>query len=314
MQFRRAANQFVGPWRQYLPMGEVIIGSEAIANGVVTRHTLQRWYQRIYPDIHVPKDCELSLQDRTVGAWLWTRRAGIVTGLAASALHGAEWVDDDVRIELNAPHNRVPRGLVVRDERIADDEITCVAGLPVTTPARTAFDLGRFLPRRQALERLDALMRARPFLSGEVMRLAERYRGARGVARLKDVLPLVDGGAASLPESRLRLLYIDAGLPRPTTQIPIRDEWGRLVRTVDMGWEEFKVVAEYDGEQHQTDRAQYVKDRRVLPKLARLGWDVMQVIKEDRQSDVVARAIRAMQVRGWDGTTAEPAVTQRKCG
>lgn len=295
-------------------MGEVIIGTEAIADGVVTRHALQRWYRRLYPDVHVPKDHELSLQDRTTAAWLWTRRAGVVTGLAASALHGAEWVDDDIRIELIAPHNRVPRGLVVRDERIADDEITCVAGIPVTTPARTAFDLGRFLPRGPALERLDALMRARPFLFGEVMRLAEQYRGARGVARLKDILPLVDGGAASLPESRLRLLYIDAGLPRPTTQIPILDEWGRVVRTVDMGWERFMVASEYDGGQHQTDREQYVKDLRALPKLARLGWDVMQVIKEDRKADVVARAVRALHARGWDGTTDETAITQRKCG
>ncbi|MUL49317.1 hypothetical protein FZI85_10530 [Mycobacterium sp. CBMA293] len=295
-------------------MGEVLIGTEAIAGGVVTRHTLRQWYRRIYPDVHVLKGQELSLHDRTVGAWLWTRRTGIVTGVAASALHGAEWVDDDVRVELIAPHNRLPRGVIVRDERIADDEITCVAGIPVTTPARTAFDLGRFLPRGQAVERLDSLMRARPFLRGDVMRLAERYRGARGVAKLKDLLPLVDGGAASPPETRLRLLYVDAGLPRPQTQITILDEWGRLVRTVDMGWEEFMVAAEYDGGQHQTDRAQYVKDLRVLPKLARLGWDVMQVIKEDRKDDVLARALRALHARGWDGTTAEPVITQRKCG
>lgn len=295
-------------------MGEVLIGTEAIANDIVTRHTLQRWYRRIYPDVHVPKNRELSLHDHTVGAWLWTRRVGVVTGVAASALHGAEWVDNDVRVELIAPHNRVPRGLIVRDERIAGDEITCVAGLPVSTPARVAFDLGRFLPRLQALERLDALMRARPFLLGDVMRLTERYRGARGVARLKEILPLVDGGAASPPETRLRLLYIDAGLPQPQTQITILDEWGRLVRTVDMGWEQFMVASEYDGGQHQTDRAQYVKDLRVLPKLARLGWDVMQVIKEDRKSDVIARAVRALHARGWDGTTTETALPERKCG
>ncbi|MDR3661827.1 MAG: hypothetical protein P4L86_15840, partial [Mycobacterium sp.] len=63
-------------------MGEIHIGTEAIANGVVTRHTLQRWYRPIYPNVHALRDCEPSLLDRTVGAWLWTRRAGIVTGLA----------------------------------------------------------------------------------------------------------------------------------------------------------------------------------------------------------------------------------------
>ncbi|MDV3123969.1 hypothetical protein M1247_03500 [Mycobacterium sp. 21AC1] len=295
-------------------MGELLIGTEAVAGGVVTRHELQRWYRPVFRNVHAPKNHELSLRDRTVGAWLWTRRGGIVTGVAASALHGAEWVDTDVKIELIWDYIRSPRGLVVRHERIADDEITCVAGLPVTTPARTAFDLGRFLPRKQAIARLDALMRAQPFSTEDVLMLAKRYRGARGVAKLKAVLPLVDGGAASPRETWLRLVYIDAGLPRPTTQITIVDEWGRLVRTVDMGWEEFKVASEYDGGQHQTDRAQYVKDLRVLPELGRLGWDVMRVIKEDREVDVIQRAHRALKARGWGGTLRETSFRQQKSG
>lgn len=293
-------------------MGEILIGTEAIAGGVVTRHELQRWYRPIFRNVHVPRDQSLSLRDRTTAAWLWTRREGVVTGVAASALHGAEWVDDDIAIEFLWDYIRSPRGIVVRHERVEDDEIACVAGIPVTTPARTAFDLGRFLPRTKAVERLDALMRACPFSIEDVLILAKRYRGARGVARLKAVLPLVDGGAASPPETRLRLLYIDAGLPRPTTQIAIADEWGRVVRTVDMGWEDFEVASEYDGGQHQTDRAQYVKDLRVLPKLAQLGWDVMRVIKEDREADVVQRAYRALTARGWDPRRRETAFQQRK--
>ena len=81
-------------------------------------------------------------------------------------------------------------------------------------------------------------MRARPFSAEDVLLLAIRYRGARGVRLLKDVLPLVEGGAASPRETALRLLFVDAGLPRPTTQIPIYDHDGNYLRTVDMGWEE----------------------------------------------------------------------------
>lgn len=293
-------------------MGEVFVGTEAVTNGVVTRYELQRWYRPLYPNVHIPRDCVPSLRDRTVGAWLWSHRESVVTGVAASALHGAEWIDADVPIELIWDCTRPPRGVTVRKERIADDEITCVAGMPVTTPARTAFDLGRFLPRKKALERLDALLRASPFSTEDVLMLTKRYRGARGVAKLKVVLPLVDGGAASPPESRLRLLYIDAGLPQPTTQIAIVDEWGRVVRTADMGWEDFQVASEYDGGQHQTDRAQYIKDLKVLPKLRQLGWDVMQVIKEDREHEVIQRAHAALKARGWDGTLRETAFQQGK--
>jgi hypothetical protein len=280
-------------------MGEIFIGSEAVANGVVTRHELARWYRPIYPNVHAPRGCDLTLHDRILGAWLWSKRNGIITGVAASALHGADWVDPDASVELILNCTRPPRGVVTRNERIAQDEICWAGELPVATPARTAFDLGRYLRRREALERMDALMRATPFSIEEVLLLAKRNRGARGVRRLKDMVPLVDGGAASPRESRLRLLFMDAGLPTPTTQIPIFDHLGRLLRTVDMGWEDFMVVAEYDGDQHRTDRHQYVKDVRVLPLIERQGWHVIRVIKEDRDHEVVQRAWDALVSRGW---------------
>jgi hypothetical protein len=283
-------------------MGEIFIGSEAVASGVVTRHELQRWYRPIYPNVHGPRGGDMSLRDRTVGGWLWSKRNGIVTGVAASALHGAEWVDDDVAIELLWNCTRPPRGIIVRNERVSDDELTWVSGLPVTTPARTAFDLGRYLKRGQAVARLDALMRAAPFSVEDVMLLTKRYKGARGVAKLKAVLPLVDGGAASPQETRLRLLFIDAGLPKPTTQIAVYDERGEFVRFLDMGWEDFMVGAEYDGDQHRTSRLQYVKDQRVWRKLGQLGWHVVRAIKEDRDDELVRQAWDAMVSRGWRPT------------
>lgn len=66
-----------------------------------------------------------------------------------------------------------------------------------------------------------------------------------------------------------------------------------------MGWEEFKVAAECDGDQHRTDRPQYVKDMRVMRVLERLGWKVIRVIKEDRDSEVVDRVRLALISRGW---------------
>jgi hypothetical protein len=123
-------------------MGEIIVGAEAVANNVCSRYELQRWYRSIYPGVQVPKGRVVTVRDRIVGAWLWSKRRGVVTGVAASALHGAQWVGDDVPIELLWNCTRPPDGVVVRNERYADDEITRVAGIPVTTTARTAFDLG----------------------------------------------------------------------------------------------------------------------------------------------------------------------------
>lgn len=279
-------------------MAGVLIGSEAVARGVVTRHELQRWYEPIYPGVYAERAQPLSLRCRTEGAWLWSRRRAIVAGVAASALHGAGWVDADIPVELVWSNTRPPKGIVAREQSLADDEVTRAAGLPVTTPARTAYDLGRYLPRGQALARLDALMRATPFSTEDVLLVAKRYPGARGVRRLGSVLHLVDGGAASPKETWLRLLLIDAGFPVPITQIPVVDGY-RALAMLDMGWPELGVAAEYDGDQHRSDRRRYVNDQRRLRKLAEMGWVIIRVIAEDKPDDVVERVRRALLARGW---------------
>lgn len=218
-----------------------------------------------------------------------------MAGVAASALHGARWVGADIPIELVWSNTRPPRGIVAREQVLAD-EVTRVAGLPVTTAARTAYDVGRYLPRGQALARLDALMRAKAFSTEDVLLLAKRYPAARGIRRLRSVLPLVDGGAASPRETWLRLGH--AGLPTPTTQVPVVQGY-TAIAFLDLGWPEFGVAVEYDGDHHRSDRRQYVKDHWRSRKLAELGWVVIRVIAEDQPEDVVERAQRALRARGW---------------
>jgi hypothetical protein len=280
-------------------VGEVFLAGEALAAKRVSRHELRRWHTPIYRGVYVPKGADVPLKDRAVGAWLASGRRGVIAGVAASALHGASWVDATHPVELLRVKCTPQPGLVPRLESVADDEVTRVSGIPVTTRVRTAFDLGRHQRRLEALARLDALMWTQRFSADEVLALGVRYPGARGIRQLRELLPLVDGGAASPRETWLRLLFIDAGLPWPTTQIPACDDRGNLVRTLDMGWEEFKVGAEYDGEQHRTDRRQYVKDARVKRALVSGGWKVDYVIKEDQPTDIVARARRALMSRGW---------------
>jgi hypothetical protein len=62
-------------------MGEIFIGTEAVADGIVTRHELARWYRPIYPNVRIPRGSVPTLGDRTTGAWLWTKRQGLVTDL-----------------------------------------------------------------------------------------------------------------------------------------------------------------------------------------------------------------------------------------
>jgi len=279
-------------------MNSILIGSEALSSGLLTRHTLAVGYVRLFPDVYIRKGADPTLRLRTVGAWLWSRRRGVVAGVAAAALHGAPHVDADREIELIWDNGRPPKGLVVRNETLAADEVTRIAGLPVTVRERTAFDLGRHLPRDEALMRLDALMWRNQRFAEVDVRVAERYPRARGRRQLRELLPLVDGGAASPKESWLRLVVLDGGFPPPVTQYPAGS--GRAVFAfLDMAWPEFKVALEYDGDQHRTNRRQYVKDIRRIAELERNGWIVIRVIAEDNVPDILARVRSALVSRGW---------------
>lgn len=166
----------------------------------------------------------------------------------------------------------------------------------VTTPERTALDLARHLPRTQALANLDALAAATGARSEAALALAERYRGARGIRRARELLPLVDPGAESPKESWLRLLVIDAGLPKPTTQIPVSD--GFMTAFIDLGWEDLKIGMEYDGGQHATDRRQFVKDIRRHELFGELGWLMVRVVKEHGRAFILRRVYDAFGPRG----------------
>ncbi|WP_096867167.1 hypothetical protein [Mycolicibacterium houstonense] len=285
------------------------VGSAAVAAGHLTRGQLRSRYRPIYRDVYVPREHQTRLRDRVVGVAL-TSPDAVIAGLAASAMHGARWVDDTAPVELIATV-RPQRGLIVRRETAHQDEVMTVGGIRVTTPARTVFDLGRHLTRDRAVERMDALMNACPVDLEDVALIAKRHAGARGLRRLRVALPLADAGAESPPESRLRLLFIDAGLPCPTTQFVICDESGRYVRRIDMCWEQYRVGAEYDGEQHLTSRQQYVLDVRVNRVLQRLDWHVVHVIKEDRGDDIVAQVRAALVSRGWEPGPESNAVAAR---
>jgi very-short-patch-repair endonuclease len=95
----------------------------------------------------------------------------------------------------------------------------------------------------------------------------------------------------------LRLVLVNAGLPRPQTQIAVRDGSGTAIAYLDMGWEDAKVAVEYDGDHHRTDRYQYNWDVRRLELLQRLGWIVIRVLAGDRPADIVRRVKIALAGR-----------------
>ena len=103
--------------------------------------------------------------------------------------------------------------------------------------------------------------------------MADRWPSARGIRRLRSALELVDGGAESPQETRLRLIIIRGGLPKPETQI----RFPELRIRVDLGWRQWMVAVEYDGMQHWADGKQRAWDIERIALLEAAGWVVVRV-------------------------------------
>lgn len=275
--------------------GTPFIGSEALASGALTPYELRRYYRAVMPNVYLGRRIEPSLRQRTQAAWLWSGRSAVVAGLSASLLHGARWVDDGAPVELIWRNARSPRQVVTRADFLAAGETRPIAGMSVTTPARTAFDIGRRGPLGDAVARVDSLLAATRFAVDDVVAMAGEHVGARGLGQLRRVLDLADAGAESPRETWLRLLLVGAGYPRPRTQIPVISPDGRRRYYLDMGWEERRLAVEYDGDHHRSDPVQFSRDVRRLADVDELGWCLVRVVARSSRDDVLRRVQRA-----WD--------------
>lgn len=272
------------------------VGSEAIAYGAVTPGILRTRYTRILPNIYVLKGTELDVEVRAHAAWLWCGRTGVIAGRAAAGLYlrtGAVTADAIEMIALKSKH---PPGLIVRNERIAVDEISVRQNLPVTSPARTALDVARYLERDEAVQILDPLTAATGITKDDIRRLADRYPGARGIRNAVRAILEIDSGAASPEETRVRLLLSDAGL-RPThSRIRITDGFEETV--VAMGWPDLKVGVNCDrfaaNGRYAAEMAEFLQSQ---------GWLTVHVLPGHTDRDIVGRTHAAV----WSRTRRRPA-------
>lgn len=276
-------------------------GSLAVTAGLVTWDRLRGpRFVRLLPDVYAPRPAgrpDLALRSRAAYR-LVERRGGMLAGYSAAELLGASCGRRDAPAEVIVPGGgqRAHPGLVVRRDRPAPGEIVEVDGIRVTSPLRTAFDLGRQDDLLDAVVAVDALAHHRRFAPDLLINFAVHYPRARGVTRLYEVLAHADRGAASPMETRLRMVLVRGGLPRPVTQHPVQDPEARTAVWLDLAYPELHVGVEYDGEEH-TDPERVLRDIARHTRLLDLGWRVYRYTKHDirtgpaRIVDEIARAL-----------------------
>lgn len=248
-------------------------GSDAVARGLVTAGRLRGpRFRRLLPDVHVAASVEVTPLVRARAAAVLLDGRGVLGGFSAAEVLEASCgpLDAPAEVVLHPGcRQRSVAGLLVRRDRLRRDEVRRWRGLPVTTPGRTAYDLARRLPLVEGVVAVDALARVHEFDPRVVLAFAREHLGARGTARLEEVVGLADPLADSPMETRIRLALITGGLPRPVLQHPV----GPYL--LDLAYPAVDLAVEYDGREHLTqDRAARDLDRQA--RLTAAGWRVLR--------------------------------------
>jgi hypothetical protein len=280
-------------------------GRAAVDDGLLTPGMLRaRHWRRLFPDVYVHATAHRDDDHRLwcAAAALAMPSTGAVAGLSAAALWGVPLLPGGAPVTVCLPR-RVrmwphPRIRVIRSDLAADD-VTRFTGIPLTTPVRTAFDVGRRLPRGDALVAVDALLHRRVVTLDGLRDYASAKPGWPGTRRLAEVLGLATPLAESPMETRLRLLLLDAGAPPPAPQHEVRDTRGRFVARLDLAYPRWRIGIEYEGDHHR-ERAQFRRDVARLGELREAGWLVLRFTADDvlrRPGRVTAQVAAAIRER-----------------
>jgi very-short-patch-repair endonuclease len=202
--------------------------------------------------------------------------------------------DEPIDVTLGTGSSRSrPRLRVHRSKRLASWELRHLEQLPVTAPARTLIDLADIASDRDLKRATDEALTRRLLNAGRLLGEMDRYRGRRGVGRLRALLERGDPPAITRSEAEERFLALvrAAGLPAPEVNVQIHGH------EVDFLWRDEGLVVEVDGFQFHSTRAAFERDRQRDAELQSTGLRVLRVTwrqMSDAPYATLANLVRAL--------------------
>lgn len=263
--------------------GQPFIGSQAVAAGLVTRRRLLGpAFRRVLHGVYIDAGSRIDHGVRCRAAALLLPASTALSGLSAAWWYGIRLASNDDRVLAASPrivHVDGPRGVMVHQTPLDLQDVMVVSGLTITSPARAAWDVATLEDCPKAVATIDAMLHSGVLRTSDLTNRLALSGGLWRVSRARHVLSLVDGRSESPPESRLRLTFIEAGLPPATPQYEVRKD-DLFVARVDLAWPAARVAVEYDGA-HHADPLQMRRDRRRLNALVDAGWLVIHATAGD---------------------------------
>lgn len=198
--------------------------------------------------------------------------------LTAAALHSLPVANAHEILHVGVKNPvRAPRAAGVQGHKlsITAADLTRIGGLWVTNAARTWRDLAPLIAVPDLVAAGDHILRWRLATFEELRRAADVGARRRGAGRLRISLGLLDPGAESPMESRLRALLVLGGLPVPVTNHVVRLPGVRITYRIDLAYPAARIAIEYQGGYHH-DPVQWRADITRTSRLRAHGWEVIE--------------------------------------
>jgi hypothetical protein len=220
----------------------------------------------------------------------------VLGGWSAAFLHGIDVLPSNPDVWMSAPITTRVRSrnrLLVQRTPLTDTDRCRIGHFAVTTALRSAFDLGRRLPRTEAVCAIDAMCHQLVDIQQLSAMAADRI-GWPGSRQLRQVLSLAEPLSESPMETRARLVLVDADAPTLTAQFEVRDVNGTLLGRLDLAYPELMIGIEYDGDHHR-ERGQFRQDIARVNRLQEAGWLILRFTADDvlRHPDRLIRQVAA---------------------
>ena len=185
---------------------------------------------------------------------------------------------------------RAARGRTVVGHGVGSDfeVVRSPAGLPCVRPVAALAQSAALLPLRELVVAMDHLVlprgprhRVTPLVPLEALHAEVARTSGRGVRKLRAALSLTRIGAESRMETEVRLELVALGLDDLDLQVELRRADGTFIGRFDLVDRARRRIIEYDGEQHRTDRAQYLKDLARIEAAREEGYRLLRLHRED---------------------------------
>lgn len=228
----------------------------------------------------VPKSL-LTREGLYMAAVLACGPGAVLSHRSAARLHGIRPYGY-TRIEVTVPSRstRTHSGVAVhRSTTLTEADTTTVNGIPVTTIARTLFDLAEVTTQRQLERAFDQADMIEGLDLNEINDQLARNPTRPGNKKVRKVL--TDHYIGSTPtendfEEALLALTRELGLPNPRPQFYIDPGDGGPPIRADFAWPERRIVVETDGRRAHGTKQAFEADRRRDQRLTAAGWTVIR--------------------------------------